>query len=191
MKNNTGERFANGEKLLKKNFIELLQTAETHRDWQKISDMSERVARSLYETETYEKNKSAFAGFAKNDDEDSVRKVLGLGPTYYVKSVLLVEQSKPELISRIRTADSKDEWKEIAEECVKNLEEFELIENSYKNPKFTGGIIATVRLMYGLEIMRAETYEELIDALNNAQKSIEDIMEDAHRFQLGCEDDLG
>ena len=45
--------------------------------------------------------------------------------------------------------------------------------------------------MYVLEIMRAETYEELIDALNNAQKSIEDIMEDAHRFQLGCEDDLG
>ena len=57
MKNNTGERFANGEKLLKKIFIELLQTAETHRDWQKISDMSERVARSLYETEMYEKNK--------------------------------------------------------------------------------------------------------------------------------------
>ena len=191
MKNNTGERFANGEKLLKKIFIELLQTAETHRDWQKISDMSERVARSLYETETYEKNKSAFADFAKNDDEDSVRKVLGLGPKYYVKSVLLVEQSKQELISRIRAADSKDEWKEIAEECVKNLEEFELIENSYKNPKFTGGIIVTVRLMYVLEIMRAETYEELIDALNNAQKSIEYIMEDAHRFQLGCEDDLG
>jgi hypothetical protein len=97
------------------------------------------------------------------------------------------EKGKRNLVRQIEIADTKDEWQEIAATCFENLESFEQIENRYKNPEFTGGVLATIRLTYCRKIIKEEMYEDLLAAVDDIRKSVLTLMDDACNFQYGDE----